>query len=113
MRKLLLFLSLFISMTAFSQLTTSEISGIVKSKNGKRIEHVKVQLILKSKGITYGTFTDEKGRFIFRLLEVGGPYVFKADKVGYRPYEKRNLEFELGDNNLDAIIENEEEYVKQ
>ena len=69
MRKLLLFLSLFISMTAFSQLTTSDISGVIKSKTGKKIEHVKVQLILKSKGITYGTFTDEKGRFIFRYFD--------------------------------------------
>ena len=107
MKKLLLFLSLCISMTAFSQLTTSDISGVIKNKVGKKIGHVKVQLILKSKGITYGTFTDEKGKFNFRLMEVGGPYIFKVDKEGYRPYEKRNLEFELGDNELNAIIEEE------
>ena len=107
MKKLLLFLSLFISMTTFSQITTSDISGVIKSKTGKKIEHVKVQLILKSKGITYGTFTDEKGRFNFRLIEVGGPYILKVEKEKYRTYEKRNLDFNLGDNDLNVIIEEE------
>ena len=47
MKKLLLFLSLFISMTAFSQITTSDISGVIKNKIGKKIGHVKATIFKK------------------------------------------------------------------
>ena len=105
MKGLFLFLCMFILISGFSQITSSSINGVIKDKIGNTIENVKVELILKSKGIIRDTYTDRNGRFRFFLVDSGEPYTLRINKEGYRLYEKRNLEFILGDNDLNVIIE--------
>ena len=101
-------MGIIVSNVSFGQITTSTINGVITDKNNKKIEHAKVEIILKSKGITRGTFTDENGRFKFYLIEVGGPYTLKITKLNYREYNKKNLEFDLGDNDINVKLETED-----
>ena len=105
MRRLFFFITLFISINLFSQISSSNVSGVVKDKNGKKIEHAKVLIFYKSKGITYGTYTDKRGFFNFSFIETGGPYKLKIEHDSYLPYEKRDIEFDLGDNYYNIIVE--------
>ena len=73
MRKLFFILGLLISITTFSQISSSNIYGVIKDKNGKKINHAKVYIYYKSKGVGYGTYTDINGLFRFHFIETGGP----------------------------------------
>ena len=105
MGKLFFILGMLISITSFSQISSSHISGVVHDKSGKKINHAKVYIFYKSKGVGYGTYTDINGLFQFHYIETGGPYKLKIEHPSYLPYEKRDLEFDLGDNYFDIIIE--------
>ena len=105
MRKPFFILGILISITSFSQISSSHISGVVKDVKGKKINHAKVYIYYKSKGVGYGTYTDINGLFQFHYIETGGPYKLKVEHALYLPYEKRDMEFELGDNYYDIIIE--------
>lgn len=98
---------MFLFIYVIIQISSSTINGVIKDKNGMVINHAKVELILKSKGIIRGTYTDENGRYKFNLMETGGPYTLLIRKEGYRIYEKNGLDFELGDNDLRSVIERE------
>ena len=74
MGKLFFILGMFISSTLFSQISSSNISGVVRDKNGKKIDHAKVYIFYKSKGVGYGTYTDINGLFRLYYIETGGPY---------------------------------------
>ena len=78
---------------------------MVRDTKGKKINHAKVYIYYKSKGVGYGTYTDINGLFQFHYIEIGGPYKIRIEHNLYLPYEKRDLEFELGDNYYDIIVE--------
>ena len=105
MRKLFFILGILISITTFSQISSSNISGVVRDKNGKKIDHAKVYIYYKSKGVGYGTYTDINGLFRLYYIETGGPYKIRVEHNSYLPYEKRDLEFDLGDNFFEVIVE--------
>ena len=105
MGKLFFILGMFISSTLFSQISSSNISGVVRDKNGKKIDHAKVYIFYKSKGVGYGTYTDINGLFRLFYIETGGPYKIQVEHNLYLPYEKRDIEFELGDNYIEITIE--------
>ena len=105
MRKPFFILGILISLTTFSQISSSNISGVIKNKNGKKIEHAKVYIFYKAKGIGYGTYTDANGIFRFHYIETGGPYKLRVDHDSFLSYEKRDVELELGDNFYDIIME--------
>ena len=101
------------SLTSFSQVTNSNISGVVKDKKGETIPGTTIQLILKSNGIKYNTSTDVNGIYHIYNANVGGPYSIKITSIGFKPYEKTNLDFNLGDNVLDATLEEENTQLKE
>ena len=105
MRKLFFILGMLISLTSISQISSSHISGVVRDNKGKKIDHAKVYIYYKSKGVGYGTYTDINGIFRLYYIETGGPYKLKIEHPSYLPYEKRDLEFDLGDNYYDIIVE--------
>ena len=111
MKKLFLFLGLFASLTAFSQVTTSTLSGKVKSKKGESIPNSSIQIIYTPTSTKYNSITDDNGVFHIYNANVGGPYLVKITRVGYITYEKSEIYLTLGDNNdLDIALE---ENVKQ
>ncbi|MBC7872720.1 MAG: carboxypeptidase regulatory-like domain-containing protein, partial [Ferruginibacter sp.] len=94
MRKIILsvlVLLLFSSIT-FSQETTSEISGVVESDEGK-IAGATVTGTHQPSGTMYSTTTRKDGRYSLANLRVGGPYTIKVSFVGSAadPYENVTL----------------------
>lgn len=113
MRKPFFILMMLLSLTSFSQVTNSNISGLIKDKKGESIPGTTIQLVLKSNGVKYATSTDGNGIYHIYNANVGGPYSIKITSVGFKPYEKSNLDFNLGDNVLDVTLEEENTQLKE
>ena len=93
-----LLLLLFISVTtAFSQVTTSSMSGRIADAEGAVIGATVVATHTPS-GTTYGTITNKEGRFNLNGMRVGGPYTVKVSFVGYGTYTQDNITLSLGQN---------------
>jgi len=98
---------MLVSLTSYSQVTNSNISGKIKDKNGLSIPGTTIQLILESNGVTYGASADVNGIYHIYNANVGGPYKIKISSVGFKPYEKSNIELNLGSNTFDVVLEDE------
>ena len=107
MRKLLLFLLVFVSTTALSQVTTSNINGTIKDKKGETLPGSTIQLTLTTTSTKYGASADVNGIFHIYNANVGGPYKVKVTSVGYKPLEKDGVYLTLGSNDLDIQLEEE------
>ena len=105
MKKTLSLILFLFSLTAFSQVTTSTVNGKIKSKGGELVPHSSIQIVYTPTSTKYGASADEKGLFHIYNANVGGPYTIKITSVGFKPYEKSNLEFNLGDNILDVSLD--------
>ncbi len=113
MRKLFLFLMMLISITSFSQITNSNISGTIKDKKGESIPGTTIQLILKLNGVKYNVSSDVNGIFHIYNANVGGPYSIKVTSVGFKPYEKDEIYLTLGGNDLDIHLDEENTQLKE
>ena len=105
MKKLLLVLFTLISLVSFSQVTTSTI-------NGKTISNSTIELIYTPTNTKYKTTADASGFFHVYNANVGGPYVIKITSVGYKPYDKTEVYFNLGNNDIEAQLELDAQQLK-
>jgi hypothetical protein len=105
MKKLLLLLLLPLSL--LSQVTTSNISGIIKDTRGETIPGSTVYLTLPTTGTKYAAATDVSGIFHIYNISVGGPYIIKVTSVGFKPYQKSDIYLTLGSNDLNVLLEEE------
>ena len=110
MKKTLSLILFLFSLTAFSQVTTSTVNGKIKSKGGELVPHSSIQIVYTPTSTKYGASADEKGLFHIYNANVGGPYTIKVSAVGFKPYEKNEIYFSLGENEFEATLE---EDVKQ
>ena len=78
-----LVLTLFVSMGALAQVTTSSINGIVKDASGKSLEGATVTAVHTPSGTTYNTVAKKQGVFTLPSLRIGGPYMVKVNFVGF------------------------------
>jgi hypothetical protein len=97
-RKLsVLMLVLFLSVTAaFSQVTTSGISGRVVSENNETLPGAAVVAVHLPSGTQYGTITNTEGIFSIQGMRPGGPYKISVSFVGYSTYSVENVNLSLG-----------------
>ena len=105
MRKLLLVLFTLVSLVSFSQVTTSTV-------NGKTTSNSNIELIYTPTGTKYKTAADASGFFYVYNANVGGPYTIKITSVGYKPYEKTEIYFILGSNDLDIKLEQDDKQLQ-
>ena len=111
MKKLLLLLSLMISITGFSQIKTSNISGTIKDKKGEILPGSTIQLISISN--RYGASANEKGIFQVNNVILDVTYTVKITSVGYIPFEKKEVYFTSEKNDLDFKLEEESTQLKE
>src|SRR6185369_789998 len=67
---------------AFSQETTSTVSGIVTDSKGATVEGASVTVRHEPTGYKTGTQTNSKGIFVIPNLKPGGPYTITVSFVG-------------------------------
>jgi hypothetical protein len=92
---LLLFLSVT---TAFSQVTTSGMSGRVVSASGEPLPGAAIVAVHVPSGSQYGTVTNVDGRFTLQGLRSGGPYSVNVSFVGYSSGKFSEITLLLGES---------------
>ena len=104
-----LFLTLFIAAvfqtgSINAQVTTSGITGIIKSKTGEPLEGATIEAVHIPTGSRYTTTSQQSGQFNFPNITPGGPYSVTATFVGLEPYQKTDIMAPLGDK-YNMVIE--------
>jgi len=94
---------LLCGLTAFSQITTSSISGKVSDDSGEGLIGATVVATHVPSGTRYGTSTNESGRYLLPAVRVGGPYTIIVTYTGYESREDKNLYLSLGQTFLHDV----------
>lgn len=88
-----------------AQVTTSRLSGVVKSKEGAVLQGATVLAVYTPNNITYTTTSSVSGRFNLSNLKSGGPYKITVTYIGYTPQEFDNVYLQLADvTNIDVDL---------
>ncbi len=107
-KQLLSALLLLFAVSAFSQVTTSNIRGTVLDDANVSLFGANVVAIHTPTGTKYGAITNEEGRFNLLNLRVGGPYEITISYVGFKNYEQKNVFLSLGTTfNVDVSLQSE------
>jgi hypothetical protein len=85
-----------VSFSAFSQVTTSGVSGTVADVKGEMLPGAAIVAVHQPSGTKYGTVTNTDGRFSIPNMRIGGPYQVTATFVGYTASELNDITLSLG-----------------
>ena len=96
--KKLLFISLFMLGvgTAFTQVTTSGIKGIVLDDNAVPFSRANIIAVHTPSGTKLGGITNFDGRYNLLNMRVGGPYTVTISYIGYKTQTFDDVYLELG-----------------
>ncbi len=111
-------LGLFVAFAAFfvgtnqnanaQGVTTSSISGVVADTKGGSLPGATVIAIHTPSGTKYGTVTNEKGRYNFPAVRVGGPYKVSVTFIGFQEKANTDVFADLGANSTVNLMMTEE-----
>jgi hypothetical protein len=79
-----------------AQVTTSTITGTVKSGAGEELPGTSVVATHIPSGTVYGTVTSNDGRFTIPNMRVGGPYTVKFSMTGFEASMTEGIMLSLG-----------------
>lgn len=94
----------FMSITAFSQVTTSGISGCVKDEAGEPLPGAAVIAIHEPSGSQYSTIANVNGRYFINGMRTGGPYVITVSFIGMTDVKLHDIKLSLGETFEQDII---------
>ncbi|ULC60691.1 TonB-dependent receptor [Flaviramulus sp. BrNp1-15] len=96
---------LFFGLIAFSQVTTSNIKGLILDETSAPLPGANVVAIHTPTGTKYGAATNFDGRYNLLNLRVGGPYSITISYVGYKEQSYNDVYLTLGKTqNLDVTM---------
>jgi len=95
-RLLPFFFALIVPFLAQAQVTTSSITGFVKSDNGSPLEGATITAIHQPSGTKYVTISKKDGNFTIPNTRIGGPYQITFEFVGYSPQTLNDVNLNLG-----------------
>ncbi len=79
----------------FGQLVTATLEGTAQDKTGAAIANAKVIALNVSTGVITNAQTDVSGRFVFALLEPGGPYTVTVAAPGFETAVRSGIHLEV------------------
>ncbi|HEX7847734.1 MAG TPA: TonB-dependent receptor [Chitinophagaceae bacterium] len=88
---------LFTGALGFSQITTSSITGVVKSATSEGLAGATITVTHEPTGTVYTTSSRKDGRFDISNMNPGGPYTLKTTFVGFETNVKRDIYLALGE----------------
>jgi len=90
---------------ATAQLTTSGMTGVVRSNDGNPVAGATVTALFTPTNTTFRATTNEAGRYYFRGLPVGGPYTVAAAAEGLKAEPIADVTTALGiDIEVNVVI---------
>jgi hypothetical protein len=90
-------LVLLFGIQAFSQVTTSGMTGVVTNEQGERLPGATVVAVHQPSGTQYGTITNNEGLYNLQGMRPGGPYKIDFSFMGYTASSVTDLTLRLGD----------------
>jgi hypothetical protein len=98
MKKAMLMMLLFMTTAfmGFSQITTSTISGVVKTQKGETIPGATIHATHEPTGTNYYSVSNKNGVFVIPAVRPGGPYTIHATFVGFKKGELKDISTSLG-----------------
>lgn len=98
--RLVITYSLFLLMgfQAFSQVTTSGVSGVVTGQQGEPLPGASVVAVHQPSGTQYGTITNIEGRYNLQGMRPGGPYTLNVSFVGFSTEKFSDIVLLLGES---------------
>jgi len=107
MKKLLFLLVTLLSLTAYSQVTSSKIQGSVSDEAGF-LSGVNIVAKHTPSGTVMGVVSQFNGDFTIPNLRVGGPYTVTFSYIGYKTVEYTDIYLQLGKTtNLDVKMQSD------
>lgn len=92
----ILLLLLFATVSAYAQVTTSSLTGLIKDEKGEPAIGATVQAVHTPSGTRYGVAANGEGRFTIQNMRIGGPYTVEISFVGARSETRTDINLELG-----------------
>ncbi|HYW32967.1 MAG TPA: carboxypeptidase regulatory-like domain-containing protein [Gemmatimonas sp.] len=83
--------------SAVAAQSAAALTGAVATDGGLPLADVAVTLVNSSSGFTTRVRTNERGQYNIRQIPLGGPYRVRAERIGYRPSQRDDVQFVLGD----------------
>ena len=96
-----------------AQVTTSSITGFVKSNTGEPLESATVSARHEPSGTVYTTLTQKDGNYTLLNARVGGPYSVTVEYVGYLPQTIEGIQLSLGEPQIVNVVLSQKENVLQ
>ncbi len=108
---LLSFITLF---SSFAQITSSNLSGVVKDQKGETMIGANVHAVHQPTGTEYNTITNLSGVYTLPQVRVGGPYTVHVSYLGYKTVEINNVMTTLGiTTNVNVVIQEESQQLSE
>lgn len=85
------------TLTVSGQVTTSSISGVVRSAAGEVLAGATVRAVHTPTGTSYTTVTGREGLFNIVNMIPGGPYTIEISFVGFTAYTESDVTLRLGE----------------
>ncbi|OQD43427.1 TonB-dependent receptor [Croceivirga radicis] len=100
--------------SAFAQVTTSNIRGTVTDDLDAPLLGANVIAVHTPTGTTYGAITNEEGRFNLLNLRVGGPYEVTISYIGFKSQSRNDVFLSLGKTfNLDVQLAEDSQQLEE
>lgn len=114
MKKIILILIIFLSAIGHAQVTSSAMSGSVKSNAGDLLPGATVEVIHKPTGTKYFSSTDGNGGYAVQGIRPGGPYTVKVTYMGFKTTEITEINAPLGNNiTVNVVLAEESNTLKE
>ncbi len=76
--------------------TTSALTGIVKSDKGEVMPGANVVIVFEQTNAKYGANTRSNGQYNVSNMHIGGPYTITVSYIGYKTQQIKNVYLNLG-----------------
>ena len=114
MKRIIFILIIFLSILGHAQVTTSAMSGIVKSNTGEALPGASVMVVHKPTGSRYFSTTGYDGGYAVQGLRPGGPYTVTVTYVGFKTTEITEINAPLGSNlNVNVVVQEASNALKE
>ena len=108
------FAAMFVGVTAFAQLTTSSLNGLVADASGEPVIGAAVIATHTESGTSYATVTNNEGRYYINGMRAGGPYKVEVSCLGYRTVAFTDVTLQLAESlSLNAKLEDDAQMLSE